>query len=236
METNKDLKTKCPFDSYLDNIYSKKLLTKNKSGGVLQLNDDPSNIEYHGTIAIYDDVISHQTCDYILKECKKKGEFHQSYIDQIKPKLSNIRTSEELAISYTPNLKEIDSFLYTVFHEYSQTYLNKMTEMYSGSTYPIFDISVDDGYNLLKYEQGCYYKLHVDQDTKLNGSNKIRIVSALLYLNDVSKGGGTHFISQKITVQPKKGRIVMFPSSYSHAHESIPVESGEKYVIVTWFR
>lgn len=59
-----------------------------------------------------------------------------------------------------------------------------------------------------------------------------------LYLNDVEEGGGTHFSSLGITVQPKVGRAVIWPSVLDHNpdakdhrtnHEALPVIRGVKY-------
>ena len=59
-----------------------------------------------------------------------------------------------------------------------------------------------------------------------------------LYLSDVEEGGGTHFNSQNITVQPKQGSAVIWPSvldddpnlkDYRTDHEALPVIKGVKY-------
>ena len=66
-----------------------------------------------------------------------------------------------------------------------------------------------------------------------------RVLTVFLYLSDVEEGGGTHFPDLgSIAVQPKKGRVVMWPSVRNgdpHAedertvHGSFPVEAGVKY-------
>lgn len=59
-----------------------------------------------------------------------------------------------------------------------------------------------------------------------------------LYLNDVEEGGGTHFSDLGITVQPKTGRAVVWPSvldgnpdkkDFRTSHEALPVIKGIKY-------
>ena len=63
-------------------------------------------------------------------------------------------------------------------------------------------------------------------------------MTAFLYLNDVEEGGGTHFNNLGITVQPKTGRAVLWPSVTDHDpdakeyrtdHEALPVIKGVKY-------
>jgi len=67
-----------------------------------------------------------------------------------------------------------------------------------------------------------------------------------LYLNDVPSGGGTRFTDLPggaVTVQPKKGQALLWPSVYSDFpdtmdprthHEALPVTKGEKFGAVFW--
>lgn len=72
----------------------------------------------------------------------------------------------------------------------------------------------------------------------------VRVLTVFLYLSDVEEGGGTYFpnINSRdddiITVEPKKGRVVIWPSVQNedpHAedvrtnHGSWAVDAGIKY-------
>jgi prolyl 4-hydroxylase len=65
-----------------------------------------------------------------------------------------------------------------------------------------------------------------------------------LYLNDVEAGGGTKFNDLNITVMPKRGRALLWPSVHNDEpnlkdertkHEALPVEAGVKYGANAWF-
>jgi len=75
-----------------------------------------------------------------------------------------------------------------------------------------------------------FYKSHAD-----DGPHTNRVFSALVYLNDVSKGGETYFNNFDLAITPSEGRLVLFPSNYAYSHEARPPVSGEKYVMSTWF-
>lgn len=75
-----------------------------------------------------------------------------------------------------------------------------------------------------------HYKPHAD-----DGADMPRLFSAVLYLNDVEEGGDTRFTRFDISVQPKAGRLVMFPANFAYEHEAKPPVSNEKFVVVTWF-
>lgn len=64
-----------------------------------------------------------------------------------------------------------------------------------------------------------------------------------MYLNDVKGGGGTRFGTLDITIQPKRGRLVLWPSVYDHdplmkdprtRHEALEVTEGRKYGSNGW--
>ena len=61
-----------------------------------------------------------------------------------------------------------------------------------------------------------------------------RQLSIIIYLNDVEEGGATTFTDLNISVQPKKGRILVFPSFYTYPHQGEPPVSGRKYILVSW--
>lgn len=204
----------------------------------IAINFDESKTQYHGTIAIYDDVINKDACDYILNTVREKGTFTKSRVGGTdKSNISNIRTSEEINITKNKNMTQIDKLLYNIFNASIINYISTITKMWINHDYSkIIDISTDDGYILLHYSIGEKYMTHVDQDTMRNGQEKMRVVSAVLYLNEDFEGGETYFNVQDVSVCPKKGRVVIFPSSFSHIHESKPVNTGDKYSIVTWYR
>lgn len=71
-----------------------------------------------------------------------------------------------------------------------------------------------------------------------------RLVTCLLYLNDVDEGGETCFPKLELCVKARKGRMLLFhncetQSSRRHPaslHGGMPVLSGEKWACNFWFR
>jgi prolyl 4-hydroxylase len=70
-----------------------------------------------------------------------------------------------------------------------------------------------------------------------------RILTVFLYLNDVQGGGGTHFGRLSLTVMPKKGRALIWPSVLDEDplewderthHEALEVTAGVKYGANAW--
>lgn len=101
-----------------------------------------------------------------------------------------------------------------------------------------------EDFQILKYEVGQYYAHHHDyiphQKDRLCGS---RILTLLMYLNDVEKEGGTNFNDLNITVGPKRGRVVLWPCIINDnptevdnrtKHAALEVKGGVKYAANAW--
>lgn len=101
-----------------------------------------------------------------------------------------------------------------------------------------------ESFQILQYQPGQFYRVHHD-----NGGDEKRlacgprILTFFLYLSDVEEGGETNFPSLKISVKPKRGRAVLWPSTLDAepdeidrrtSHEAKPVIKGVKYAANAW--
>jgi hypothetical protein len=134
---------------------------------------------------------------------------------------SEIRTSDTFFI---PKGSTLDSICFKVFAEAMETYLKGL------KPYQIPRITRDEGYQLLRYKKRQKYGMHFDEIGRLH-----RIISAVFYINSDYCGGELFFPIQKKRIKPKAGSVVLFPSNYAFPHSSLPIKSGTKYSIVTWF-
>lgn len=64
--------------------------------------------------------------------------------------------------------------------------------------------------------------------------NRDRILTWIVYLNDVDHGGETEFLYLSKRVEAKAGRLVLFPAGYTHTHRGNPPLSGTKYIATGW--
>ena len=74
-------------------------------------------------------------------------------------------------------------------------------------------------------EQGDWVANHTPQ----------RDVSAICYLNAEFDGGEIFFEQAQLTVKPRRGLLLAFPSGADHVHEVFPVRSGVRYTMAIWF-
>lgn len=99
---------------------------------------------------------------------------------------------------------------------------------------------------LLQYEPGQYYTTHHDMiQYQADQQGGHRILTVYIYLNDVEEGGGTMFDElDELTVMPKRGRILIWPSVYDEdpfekdwrtSHQALEVIRGIKYGANAWY-
>lgn len=76
-----------------------------------------------------------------------------------------------------------------------------------------------------------YHSWHFETDTHLNSD---RLITFIVYLNDVSIGGETEFLYYPKRCNAVEGKLVMFPGSFTHTHRGNPPISNEKYILTGW--
>ena len=91
----------------------------------------------------------------------------------------------------------------------------------------------------LGYPPGGHYKAHNDGETFNYETRKWepimpRDVSFLFYLNDQYGGGELEFPELGLTIKPKKGMMIAFPSYKEFTHKVHPVTWGHRYSLVSW--
>ena len=83
---------------------------------------------------------------------------------------------------------------------------------------------------------------HSQPHTRRRRHRRPRVYTFFLYLSDVEEGGGTKF-DLGFTVQPKKGKAVVWPATHNERpfeqdhrthHEALPVTKGTKYAANFW--
>ena len=84
-------------------------------------------------------------------------------------------------------------------------------------------------FNLQRYHKGDHYNAVHSERMGLASSHKL--FAWMTYLNDVEDGGETEFPHFGISVKPEKGKTLIWPSEWTHAHSGNLLKSGSKYII-----
>ena len=87
-------------------------------------------------------------------------------------------------------------------------------------------------FNIQRYEPGGHFlKVHSERTTLATSH---RVLAWMTYLNDVEDGGSTHFVHQGLDIQPEKGKTLIWPVEWTHAHKANVLNAGVKYIITGW--
>lgn len=56
-----------------------------------------------------------------------------------------------------------------------------------------------------------------------------------LYMNDIDEAGETEFLYQNKRISPKRNRLLVWPSDWTHTHRgNPPIGKTDKYILTTW--
>lgn len=135
-----------------------------------------------------------------------------------------IKKSMDVAILEQPHWKDVDDILFKSVGEA----IDELTEMFPD--YFATHLISDRGYQIKRTEPQGFYTWHYDSDNP----DKDRMMVAIWYLNTDYEGGTTDFKAQDIQVKPQTGKLLLFPTFWTHYHRGDEVISGTKYIATTW--
>jgi prolyl 4-hydroxylase len=183
-------------------------------------------------ISTYDKLLSPEECEHLINLGKP---FLEASVvsDSNGGHISSGRTSRTAWIDH--------------FHDEITTKIaNKISKLVE------MPIENAEKFQLVHYGLTNEYKAHYDSWDH-NGSEKTlrcikyggpRMITALIYLNNVEEGGPTRFTKLNINVDPEVGKLLVFENTIKDTidkhplseHAGMPVNKGEKYICNLWFR
>lgn len=184
-------------------------------------------------INIYNQAISSDLCDSAIKILESSLDGTGPYrwqgakVTESDTVLETARNCLDFKIS-TKNLgpKNSQNELLYDMHQQIFNSIKPLTDDYGA--YWGVGIQYFEAFNFVKYqEHGTHFKIHAD-----HGPAYVATVSIVAYLNDDYEGGEIYFPRFNLTIKPKKGDVVVFPSTYIYEHASNDMISGTKYSVV----
>ena len=143
----------------------------------------------------------------------------------------NTETKDSIDISFKP--KDIQSKEMIIFQNYF-TELNKCYWDYLNQWEFIktkWDDMLIGPFNIQKYNKnGHFKKWHCERDSIATSH---RALAWMTYLNDLDSGY-TDFLHFDMSIKPEKGKTLIWPAEWTHAHRGQLVKE-DKYVITGWF-
>ena len=139
------------------------------------------------------------------------------------------------------NLEVRNTLWYHITEEMGKNFEQVVSQCFRNYIIPKYNCQFKsyEPVQFLGYPVGGHYKGHNDgesfnMETRQWESCMPRDVSFLFYLNDQYGGGELEFYDLGLTIKPKKGMMIAFPSYKEFAHKVHPVTWGYRYSLVSW--
>jgi hypothetical protein len=122
-------------------------------------------------------------------------------------------------------LEEVISTIQNGVSDYLNRHSTAMSKMDPIDLYTYF--------NMQKYEPNeGFHGWHCERAGKKHSD---RLLVWMIYLNTVTDRGETEFFYQQHFEEPERGKLVIFPSDWTHLHRGVPSPTQTKYILTGWF-
>lgn len=173
-------------------------------------------------ISVFDNVLDAATCKRLVDKFDRNRQVWVRRDDKFK-------TFHEINFGQYPTFaEEQNEILSTV-----QPYVDRYVKQWGIKFFP--EKIGFEQVRMKKYEIGGKdeFREHVDVGDHASAR---RFLVMFFYLNDVAEGGETAFIGidHDTRVQPRTGRLLMFPPVWTHPHAGLPPITNPKYICGTY--
>ena len=183
-------------------------------------------------ISLYEDVFTADSSALFLKTLEEEimdewSELEWGNSGVGSGKITDYRTS--LSCSLVTLMKPYtETELSQFFSREIRTPIEEVVEDYRKEN--MLPNGIHEPYSVLKYLEQSEYHAHYDH-FRDNG----RVFSMVATLGQPISGGQLEFPTIGVTVEPKVGSVILFPSNFPYLHIAHPVSSGIKHSMVTWY-
>jgi hypothetical protein len=174
-------------------------------------------------IEVYDNVLDLKTCKSLIGAFESNTENHEIIDADKKPSFTQFNLTQNLGD--TPELKNLHDHIIMKTFEYKKNYYDHVDERVFPESHNF------EYYRIKKYRNNGEDLFDTHVDIKDHESSR-RFLSFLFYLNTVKTGGETIF--EGMTINPKAGRLVIFPPMWMFPHKGCCPISNDKYILTTY--
>ncbi len=166
------------------------------------------------------DIVPSKTCDSLIELYENDSQHHERVENESRPTFTQLNLNK-----YHGNV------IPSLFQLFSKT-LDVYKEDVPPAEY-LPELQFIEEFRIKKYEVGGIdrFDTHVDVGDHMSAK---RCLAMLFYLNDVDEGGHTVFPLLETSIQPKKGRVIVFPPTWEYPHSGEPPISNSKYIMSTY--
>jgi len=186
-----------------------------------------NNINIDHYIGVYDNVFDEESCKKIIQrfeDLNERAAFSVSGTEQFNEGALGRKDQSIFFETAARDMgNDIQQSVMKCFEEYKKTYVGL-------NNVPLVSWAC-------KVQRtghaGGYHVWHAEHGGDLSSMRRAAVW--ILYLSTHEGSGETEFLQQGVRVEPRAGRVVIWPASYTHPHRGNPVYNGTKYIATGWF-
>jgi len=181
-------------------------------------------------VGVFKNAYTKEFCEYVIKNYEHMVECGHGQTRFDLEKASNIYKDDTQlfadSIDYMPLREMTNQFNNLFWNNYYKIYEQQYSVLAESGRHSNYNFKVQktkpgQGYHIWHYESG-------------NRELSNRLLTWILYLNDVNEGGETEFLYQHMRVKPEQGTLVIWPAAFTHTHRGNPPLSNDKYIVTGW--
>ena len=179
-----------------------------------------------------DNVLSEEFCQQVIDKFESLPHHHRHregiVADGVRRHIK--QSYDHLINNNNDEWKDIDKVFFDKLSYGLQTYSEYLKGINPKLSYIVGNKARDTGYQIQKTMPGGFYHWHHDFCVRTEGP---RILTYIWYLNTITEGGYTEFVDGT-SIQPKQGKMVIFPATWTCLHRGVPPIFEEKYIVTGW--
>jgi len=182
-------------------------------------------------IGTYDGYITKEECNKAIKLYEDQNKFNKTVNRISAEKASILEKQDQQFFAFGNNIDVWWSELKPMMLNFDIAWQHYLKNTGADNAY-----NVPFHFTCLKIQKTLptegYHVWHIEHS--IGYESEPRAFVFCIYLNDVEEGGETEFLHFSKRVQPKTGRIVIWPAAFPYLHRGNPPLSGEKYILTSW--
>lgn len=196
------------------------------------MNHNPEIVTNHDFLMVFDNVLKPEECNEFINYFERLKSMNLVFDRQETQDGLKHEKNDETAF-----LLDKDVITLTKETPIFFNFLNRFWDCYKmyADTYSVLHTSEMHGMSSIRLQKTVpgqgYHNWHYESSDSAAAK---RIVAWQLYLNTINEGGETEFLYLSKRVNPKEGRLVIWPTSYTHTHRGNPPLNKTKYVLTGW--
>ncbi len=182
-----------------------------------------------------EDSLSGEFCDNMIKKFDQDKRQYDGMVGEERVDRT-IKTTKDLLLTGLPDWKEEDQVLFNALQVGIEKYFNEVLKVSKDYInlhwFPDRYDCNDTGYQIQRYEPGGFYNWH--HDFRIDSKYESRQFTYIWYLNTIKDGTGYTEFCDGTRIQPKKGKLAIFPSGWQYLHRAFPSKKKLKYICTGW--